>query len=389
MARNGGTERTEKARNAARIVRTIWKNPLISRFEIAERLGLERSTITHQVNRLLDLGLVTEISEGKSGPAGGRKPIQLSINKDYGYIIGIEFQVEAYSVVAVNIAGEVLAFRKEARAITPDTFVDDLVTIVRDFAQEQGGMECLIGVGVGMGGIIDADRGIIHYSIPLHLTAPYSFSEAVAERLHIPFMIGNDANCCSWGELAFHKADGLKNFLFCLVQFREGDIARQEYGGVGVGLGIVIDSKVYTGMDCTAGEFRSAFWTEGNRAQFSIPFEEIKEVVRRPDLMERFVIELSRNLALFVNTFNLNKVFIGGDIENYSVDFPGILEEEIRRNWMYPSPPHYAGASYSSLGERAVAYGAAGMLLYRIFTSTHLPVDVDEDQDPLVRALRL
>lgn len=46
-------ENTEKARDAARIVRTIWKNPLISRFEIAERLGLERSTITHQVNRLL------------------------------------------------------------------------------------------------------------------------------------------------------------------------------------------------------------------------------------------------------------------------------------------------------------------------------------------------
>jgi len=389
MARSGGIERTEKARNAARIVRSIWKNPRISRYEIAALLGLERSTITNQVSRLLDLGLVTETAEGQSGPSGGRRPIQLCINKDYGYIIGIEFQVEAYSAVAVNLAGEVLSFRKEARAITPERFVDDLVLIVREFAEEVGGMERLIGVGVGMGGIIDSDRGIIHYSIPLRLSAPFAFSEAVAERLHTPFMIGNDANCCAWGELAFHKADGLKNFLFCLVQFREGDLARQEYGGVGVGLGLVIDSKVYTGTDFTAGEFRSAFWAEGNQGQFSIPFDEIKDVVRRPELMDRFVKELSKNLALFVNTLNLNKVFIGGDIENYSVDFPGFLEQEIRRNWMYPNPPHYVGASYSSLGERAVAYGAAGMILYRIFTSTHLPVDVEDDRDPLVRVLHL
>jgi hypothetical protein len=127
------------------------------------------------------------------------------------------------------------------------------------------------------------------------------------------------------GRARFHKADGLKNFLFSLVQFRSGDQARQEYGGVGFGLGIVIDGKVYTGTDFTAGEFRSVFWTEGNRAQFSIPYEEISGIVNNPALMERFVRELSRNIAVFVNTFNLNKVFIGGDIEDVDIDFPAIL----------------------------------------------------------------
>jgi len=163
------------------------------------------------MNRLLDLGLVTEMSEGQAGPSGGRRPIQLSINKDYGYIIGIEMQVEAYSVVAVNLAGEILRFKKEPKAITPETFIDDVVFIARSFAAEMGGEEKLIGVGIGMGGVIDSDRGIIHYSIPLHLSAPLHFSDTIAQRLNTPFMIGNDANCCAWGELAFHRADGLKN----------------------------------------------------------------------------------------------------------------------------------------------------------------------------------
>ena len=382
------TEKTEKARNAARIVRTIWKNPLISRFEIAERLALERSTITHQVSRLLAVGLVTEISEGQSGPSGRRRPIHLAINKDYGFIIGIEMQVEAYSVVAVNLAGEILRFKKKDRKITAVSFVDDVVAIARSFASELGGMDTLLGVGVGMGGIIDSDKGIVHHSIPLHLTTPLDFSTAVARLSELPFIIGNDANCCAWGELAFHKAVGLNNFLFALVQFRSGDQANQEYGGVGFGLGIVVNGTVYTGRDFTAGEFRSAFWTEGNKAQFSIPYEEIKRLPRDAVLLERFVRELSRNLALLVNTFNMDKVFIGGDIENEAIDFPALLREEIERNWMYPTPVR-CDVSWSSLGEKAVAYGAAGMLLYRVFTSTHFSVEAEDDQDPLVRALHL
>ena len=388
MVRANGMDQTEKARNAARIIRTIWKNPLISRYEIADRLHLERSTITHQVNRLLELGLITEISEGQAGPSGGRKPIHLAINKDYGYIIGIEMQVEAYSVVAVNLAGEILRFKTAETLITQESFIQDVLDIAMNFADEMGGTARLIGVGVGMGGIIDSEGGVIHYSIPLHLTRPLDFTGTIAKQTRIPFLIGNDANCCSWGELAFHRADGLKNFLFTLVQFRAGDISMQEYGGVGVGFGIVIDSKVYSGTNFTAGEFRSAYWTEGNRAQFSIPYEEIVTVSRNPRVLERFTRELGKNVALFVNSFNLNKVFIGGDIEAYDLDIPGIFMEEIRHNWMYPTPPA-CEVTYSTLGEKAVSYGAAGMLLYRIFTSTHLPVDYEGDKDPLVLSLHL
>lgn len=380
------TERTEKARNAARIARLIWEAPLISRAEIAERLGLERSTITHQVADLIAGGLVSEISEGSAGPSGGRRPIHLSIAKDYGYVIGIEMQVEAYSVIAVNLAGDVLAFRKEARTVTAASFVDDVLSIARDFAAEVGAGRRLIGVGVGLGGIVDSERGVIRYSIPLDLTEPLDFAAAAAGRTDVPVLIGNDANCCAQGELAFHKAEGSSDFLFALVQFRTGDRAVRDYGGVGVGLGIVTDGKVRSGPNFTAGEFRSAFWTEGNRAQFSIPYEEIRSVTTDGALMERFVGELSRNLAVLVNTFDLERVFIGGDVEGFDVDFPGILDRELRRNWMYPLPVR-CRASYSTLGERAVAYGAAGMFLSRIFTSTHLSLGGPEDGGPLARVL--
>ncbi len=381
-------EKTEKTRNAARIVRTIWTHPNISRFEIAEQLGLEKSTITHQVNRLLNLGLVTEIAEGKASPNGGRRPIELAINKDYGFVIGIEMQFEAYSAVAVNLAGEILRFKKVNRITRAERFIDDLIEIALAFSDELGGVDRLLGVGVGIGGLIDSEQGIVHFSIPLRLDGPLDFSRLVALRSHIPFLIGNDANCCAWGELAFHKVNSHKNFLFCLMQFRKGEEAQLDSGGVGVGFGIVIDGKVFTGADFTAGEFRSAFWDQNERSQFSVSPEELKDVTEKPELLESLVRELSRNIAMVVNTLDLNKVFIGGDVENYSVDFPRILDEEIAKNRMYPTAMR-CEASYSSLGDRAVSYGAAGMLLYRIFTSSHLPLDDAKEGDPLARILKL
>ena len=61
--------------NAGRIVRTIWQNPHISRVGIAERLGLSKSTVTYQVSRLIESGIIDEISEGAAGNRGGRRPI--------------------------------------------------------------------------------------------------------------------------------------------------------------------------------------------------------------------------------------------------------------------------------------------------------------------------
>src|SRR5512145_622792 len=97
---------------AARIIRTIWQIPRISRVGIAEHLGLDKSTVTNQVNRLMALGLIKEISEGEAGARGGRRPIHLAIDPSYGRILGIEIQAESCVALVVNLAGEVLGQRR-------------------------------------------------------------------------------------------------------------------------------------------------------------------------------------------------------------------------------------------------------------------------------------
>ena len=54
------------------------------------------------------------------------------------------------------------------------------------------------------------------------------------------------------------------------------------------------------------------------------------------------------------------------------VDFPSMLRRRLEENWMYPFPKDVE-IHYSSLGGKAVAYGAAGMILDRLVSEQTLP----------------
>lgn len=364
-----------KIKNGTRIVRTLWQYPNISRAEIASHLGLDKSTVTVEVNNLIQQGLITELPEGQPGKNGGRKPIPLMINKDYGYIIGIAIQSGHYSVVVVNLAGEILEVKEEDESITKDNLVLSIQLIYWEFRSRLSKHPgILLGVGVGVGGLINPNDGTVLFSVPLQISEPLNVVEAISHKLNVPFFIENNANCCAWGELAFHKNTELKNILFALVEFKQALVPHAEYGGVGVGFGIVLNGKVHYGSNFSAGEFRSVLCTENNSIQVSLPKEELSRILQDSSVFERFASELARNIAMLVNTLDFGRVFIGGDIETSGFDFCRILEEEIQKNWMYPVKKDIK-IQYSSLGAKAVAFGAAGMLINWLFSTNKFPVD--------------
>lgn len=314
-------------RNAQRIVKTIWKYPMISRGEIADRLKLERSTITLQVSRLLDIGLVSELSEGRAGPNGGRRPIQLGINKNYGYVVGIESRSDSYSAVAMNMAGDTLRYMREYRPLssrsTPAAFAEEVESLVRSFAEELDPDGRLRGIGLAAGS-----------------DTPFGVGELISERLGLPVAVATGAQCCAWGELAFRKADGPTNFLFTLIRLRDEGNGLVPHARTDLDLGIVIDGKVHAGSDLSPVQPRGAY--------------------RSPSA-------LARHLALFANAFVFDTVYVGGDIGLFGEGFLKALENEMARARTLPSVVPRK-AAYATLGDRAVAYGAAGMQIYRIFS---------------------
>jgi len=359
----------ETADTASRIVREIWRHPGVSRSGLAERLSVDKSTVTNQVARLIEGGVVVELEEGDASARGGRKPIRLSVNRDYGRVLGIEIQVESWVAVLVDLAGDVLGEVRGERPVREGNFAEAALAIVaeaRAALVPEGAR--LLGVGVGTGGLIDLKKSVIRYSVPLGISKPIDFHRDVAARLDVPCLIENDANCCAWGELAFNKGEDLRNFLFALVEFRKDHVSRDGYGGMGIGLGIVVGGKLWSGAHGNAGEFRSVLCDGSGELQVSAP----KDLVRRAgeDSSALFTVadEVARNVAMLVNTMDFERVFVGGDIESLPIDFPALLGRRLADNWMYPFPVS-ARIDYSSLGNRAVAFGAAGMVLDNLVSS--------------------
>ncbi|MEN6600525.1 MAG: ROK family protein, partial [Rectinema sp.] len=145
-----------------------------------------------------------------------------------------------------------------------------------------------------------------------------------------------------------------------------------KYGGIGVGFGVVLAGKVHTGAHGYTGEFRSAFCNGPGNLQFSLSRDQLMLLRFDRSLLDRAVDELARNMAMIINTMDFQQVIIGGNIEALDVDLPAILRRRLEENWMYPSPKDVK-IRYSSFGEKAVAFGAAGMVFERLLSEQRLP----------------
>jgi predicted NBD/HSP70 family sugar kinase len=372
--------------NTARVLQLLWYSKGISRADMARELGLGKSTITNIVDSLEKRDLVRLVESGQSGPSGGRRPDVLAINARYGCILGLEIQTEFFKAVATDLQGEVVFSYSQAMFFGGKGIAAIFSEVIRNLkpALRKIGLP-LIGVGLGVAGIVDNGTGVIVQSNPLGILKRTRFYDEIAGLLDVPVMIENDANCCCWGELVFRKTDRHDSFAFVLGEFRKGRTSGQDYWGVAVGLGLVLDGRVRHGEGFSAGEFKSILWKAGNSSQFSPGDVEARRVKEDPEVRSRIIRELCAHVAFLVNTLNLSCVVFGGEMAIYKDEIVEALRAELRRNWSYEDEVECA-VEFAALGEMAVAYGAAGMFLERFFS---IPDSVDNGKDGAAARIRI
>ncbi len=90
-------------------------------------------------------------------------------------------------------------------------------------------------------GVIDQDRGIVLFT-PNLPWRNYDIAGAMRKRFGVPFFVGNDVNLGVLGEYKFGAAQGYRN----IVGF---------FPGTGMGGGLILDGKLFTGNQCKAAEY--------------------------------------------------------------------------------------------------------------------------------------
>jgi glucokinase len=141
--------------------------------------------------------------------------------------------LEHISSVAINAAG------------TEQEVFDQLCGLVdREMSAK------VAGIGVGVPSVADLATGVVYDVQNIPSWKEIKLKERLEQRYRVPVRVNNDANCFAAGENYFGKA-------------RPYDFAVGLIMGTGLGAGIIANGKLYSGVNCGAGEFGMIPYRDG------------------------------------------------------------------------------------------------------------------------------
>jgi len=169
------------------------------------------------------------------------------------YAIGIDVGGTTTKFGVVNNKGEILVqgrIPSNEHDFIED-FIQELYVKLLPMITEVGGIENIIGIGMGApnGNIYS---GTIEYAPNLKWKGIIPMAELITKKFGVQAKLTNDANAAAVGEMMYGCAKKMKHFITITL-------------GTGVGSGIVIDGKIVVGHDGFAGELGHTIIRPGGR----------------------------------------------------------------------------------------------------------------------------
>lgn len=232
-----------RAINRFAILHAIRDAGSISRMDLADETGLSRATVTGITAELLDEGMVLEKECDLS--RGGRRPIPLALNPQGAYTVGVHLSADHVTAVLMDLQASIINTHTqelENGDYSLDTVINTFIQTVQfclwdaDFSKKQ-----ISGIGVAVPGFINSPEGYIHYT-PNYGWKHVRLADIISERMDVPVYVENNSNTLVIFEQWFGVGRGVDNFLLITTED-------------GIGMGMVIDGKMYRGSRGIAGEF--------------------------------------------------------------------------------------------------------------------------------------
>src|ERR1700756_1298294 len=218
----------------------------ISRSELSNLTGLSQATISSIVGHLIEEGALIEDNAYGMGSRGrGRPLVMLRLNPNYTHVVGVKIATHQIVFSVTDFVGNVSAsddIAVEPRKLTPAQMVAFIARGVRACLRKaKKSIEDVSGIGVGLPGFIDSNRGLAYWS-PVFENPNINFRELLQTKFEIPVFVENDANLVTLAEHWFGMAKGLENAVVITIEH-------------GTGSGLIFNGKLYRGTQGLAAEF--------------------------------------------------------------------------------------------------------------------------------------
>ncbi len=237
----GGTLNTRRV-NRQRLLEAVRQSGPISRADLAKATRLSPPTVSALVEDLVqEVGLLHEVGIGTS--KGGRPPIMLQFNSEFGYLVGVDVGSRTLRVALTDLQGKVLARHQEPTdSSSGSATLEQIYTAVDEvFRRTKRDRSKLYAVGIGAPGMTDVQTGRVINAVNLPGWVDIPLRELAEAHLHAPVRVDNDANMAALGERWLGCARQVKDFVFIAL-------------GAGVGAGVVVGGRVHRGHHWYAGE---------------------------------------------------------------------------------------------------------------------------------------
>lgn len=208
--------------------------------DLSKELDLSVPTVTKFISEMCEEGYINDY--GKLETSGGRHPSLYGLNPESGYFIGVDIKKFAINLALINFKGDML----ELKMNTPYKFentpeaLEELCKLIKDFiAETEVKLEKVMNICINISGRVNPESG---YSFSMFNFSENPLADVLRKKIGFPVCIDNDTRAMTYGEYMKGCVTGEKNIIFVNISW-------------GLGIGIIIDGKIYTGKSGFSGEF--------------------------------------------------------------------------------------------------------------------------------------
>ncbi|TLX73644.1 ROK family transcriptional regulator [Labilibacter sediminis] len=223
-----------------KIVRYLYRQGMLSGAEIAKILNLSSPTTQTYLNELIEENFIEYKGKGES--IGGRRPNVYGLVKNSVYLLGIDISQNSFSVAVYNNDLQIISGTHSKDIILGQdvALVDEISEFAKNVILESGiDKEKIMGVGINIPGLVDSQSGVSYSYLN---SGKKSVQVLFEEKFNIPVYVENDSKARALAELRHGAVVDSKNALVIQLDW-------------GVGMGMIMNGKLYRGNSGFAGEF--------------------------------------------------------------------------------------------------------------------------------------
>ena len=205
-------------------------------------------------------------------------------------------------------------------------------------------MDDIESIGIGVPGAVNPKTGVIEYSANLFFHN-WEVVKMMQERLNTKVLIENDANAAALGEYLAGSAKGAKNAIAITL-------------GTGVGGGIIINGKIYSGSNFAGAD--KLCDGDINKVNGKTAFDAMADGdPAAKEVVNEYVGYLATGLVNIINIFQPDVLCVGGGVSNQGENLLGPVRAVVEQERYTKHNDKQTVICKASLGNDAGIIGAA------------------------------